>query len=103
MADLTTVSLHCSPDDKKRWLNSARVAGQPFAEWAAGALDAASVDTAPAWAEGLSERAVICLLSEGINSRQHLIQLLASGLLNISSLPNAGRKIEAEVMEWLES
>lgn len=102
MADPTTVTLHCKPDDKLRWLNSARVAGQPFAEWARDALEAASVDTRPPWAQGLSERATICLLGAGFDSRESVARALAEGF-DIVPLPNAGRRVDAEVREWLES
>lgn len=102
MADPTTVTLHCRPDDKLRWLNSARVAGQPFAEWARDALEAASVDTSPPWAQGLSERATICLLGAGFDSRESVVQAVAEGRDDeLIAISNFGRKCLAEVKQWL--
>ena len=101
MADPTTVTLHCDPKDKQRWLNSARVSGLPFEQWAQDALNAHSIDTAPEWAQGLSERATIVLLAAGIHSLEQLREALAQGF-DIAPLPNAGRRVEAEVIQWLE-
>lgn len=97
-----TVKFHCTPADKLRWVNSAKVLGIDFAGWAAIALNNAAINTTPAWAEGLSERATIALLSAGCYSRESVAEVVEMGY-PFRGLPNAGRKVEQEILDWLDT
>lgn len=92
--------IDCPPAEKRAWINSARVAGQPLAKWVRDTLNAATVETNPPWMNGLSERARIGLLSAGFDSRASIDQARAEGF-NFVSLPNFGRRCEKELIEWL--
>lgn len=100
MADKSTLHITCRPAEKLAWMNSARVAGVPFAKWVRDTLDAATVDTAPNWLDGLSERARIGLLAAGFDSRASIEQARAEGF-DFIALPNFGRRCEKELIEWL--
>lgn len=100
MADKSTLHITCRPAEKQGWLNSARVAGVPFAKWVRDSLNAAVVDTDPPWLEGLSVRARIGLLAAGFDSRESIERARTEGF-DFVALPNFGRRCEQELIEWL--
>lgn len=100
MTEHTTLHVTCLPAEKMDWINSARVAGLPFAKWVRDTLNSATVDTAPPWMDGLSERARIALLGAGFDSRASIRQARADGF-DFVALPNFGRRCEQELIEWL--
>jgi len=64
-------------------------------------LNAATIDTSPAWTIGLSERARVCLLSAGLTSRESVLQAIANGL-DIATIGNAGHRVKTEVEQWIK-
>lgn len=102
MADKHILHIACKPAEKIEWLNTARVAGVPFAKWVRDNLNAAVVDTDPPWMEGLSERTRIGLLAAGFDSRASIEQARSGGF-DFVALPNFGRRCEQEMIEWLEN
>lgn len=100
MADKSALHITCRPDEKLEWLNSARIAGVPFAKWVRDTLNAATADASPPWLDGLSARARIALLGAGFESRESIEQARAEGF-DFVALPNFGRRCEKELIEWL--
>lgn len=101
MTDHTTLHIDCHASEKAAWVLSARASKMAFSDWVRQQLNAAVIDTNPAWLEGLSERARICLLAAGFNSRESLLQAITEGL-DISTLGNAGGRVKSEVEQWLK-
>lgn len=101
MAAHTTLHINCQADDKAKWMLSARADGIAFADWVAQQLNAAAIDTNPSWANGLSERARLCLISSGFNSRESVLQAIAEGL-DIAALSNAGNRVKTEIEQWIK-
>lgn len=101
MAAHTTLHINCTSEQKQAWMLTARIAGMSFEDWVISQLNQAIIDPSPAWLDGLSEPARICLLSAGFNSRESLLQAIASGL-DISSIPNAGYRVKQKVESWLK-
>lgn len=100
MTNHTTLHIDCLPEQKQRWMLSSRIADQSFEQWVKNTLDAAITDSAPAWLDGLSERARVCILGGGFDGRQELLSAIADGF-DIAALPNAGRRVKNEVLAWL--
>lgn len=102
MTEHATLHVTCRPAEKMDWINSARVSGVPLAKWVRDTLNAATVDTAPHWLDGLSERTRIGLLAAGFDSRASIEQARDEGF-DFIALPNFGRRCEQEVIRWLEN
>jgi len=88
-------------EDKCRWAAAACASNQKLAEWAVNALNNAVPETNPEWAFGLSERARLCLLSAGFDSRESVAKAVADGF-DIAAISNAGTKIKDEVESWIK-
>lgn len=101
MADHTTLHINCQTEQKQAWMLTARIQGMSFEQWVISTLNSATINAAPAALYGLSERARVCLLGAGIDSPQALQQAISSGL-DIAALPNAGRRVNEEVIAWLK-
>lgn len=101
MTTHTTLHINCQPDQKKVWIDSAHVAGMSFEDWVCNNLDAATVDTNPSWTDGLSERARLCLLAAGFNSRDNVLAAIEQGF-DIAGISNAGNRVKNEVLTWLQ-
>lgn len=101
MAAHTTLHINCAAVDKAAWLLTARASGMAFEDWVVQQLNAAAIDTNPAWLDGLSERARLCLIASGFNSRESLFQAIAEGL-DIATISNAGTRIKTEVEAWIK-
>lgn len=101
MADHTTLHINCAAADKAAWMLTARATGMAFEDWVMQQLNAAAIDTNPAWLDGLSERARLCLLSAGFGSRESVMQAIIDGL-DISTLSNAGNRVKTEVEQWIK-
>jgi hypothetical protein len=44
MNDQTTITINCSKDDKRRWMQAHKQAGQNFNDWVVSRLNAASLN-----------------------------------------------------------
>lgn len=98
----TTLHINCLAEQKQAWLLSARIAGMSFEQWVASTLNAATIDAAPPTLNGLSERARVCLLGEGIKTALQAKIAIASGL-DIAKISNAGNSVKNEVLAWLKN
>lgn len=101
MAAHTTLHINCAAVDKATWMLTARASGMAFEDWVVQQLNAAAIDTNPAWLDGLSERARLCLLSAGFGSRESVLQAIADGL-DIATIGNAGTRVKTEVETWIK-
>lgn len=101
MAAHTTLHINCLPEQKQKWMLSARANGRAFEDWVIQQLNAAVIDTNPAWLDVLSERARLCLLSAGFGSRESVLQAIADGL-DIATISNAGTRVKTEVETWIK-
>ncbi len=94
-----TLHIPCNESDKSDWIRSAQVADMALADWVIENLNAAKTDTRPTWANGLSDRATIGLLSAGFTSRESVQNAVADGY-KFYLLSNVGRGVEAEIVKW---
>lgn len=101
MTNHTTLHINCDAEaEKHKWMLSARIENMAFEEWVRNKLNACTINTNPPWLHGLSERARVCLLGAGFNNRSDVAEAVREGL-DISALPNAGRRVKEEVLAWL--
>lgn len=101
MANHTTLHINCdAEEEKRRWVLTARIEGIAFDEWVRKKLNACIIDDNPPWLHGLSERARICLLGAGFTSRAD-VRGAADAFFNFSELPNAGSRVQEEILRWL--
>lgn len=101
MANHTTLHINCTAEQKQQWVLTARIEGIAFEDWVRSKLNACIIDANPPWLNGLSERARVCLLGAGFKSRRGVTKAVSEGL-DISALPNAGRRVTDEVLAWLK-
>lgn len=102
MADHTTLHINCQPEQKQKWMLSARASGMAFEDWVIQQLNAAAIDTNPAWMDGLSERARLCLLAARFNCRDSVAQAIAEGF-DIGGIQNAALSIKNEIEKWVKN
>lgn len=88
-------------EDKCRWAAAARVSNKNLSAWVIDALNHAVPETNPAWAFGLGERARLCLLSAGFDSRESVAKAIADGF-DIAAISNAGTRVKNEVEAWIK-
>lgn len=104
-------------DQRTRYVRCAGLTGQKLNAWVAETLDREAdrllafeksvVDSpcnTPAWANGLSVRAVEVLQSAGLDSRQAVIDAVGEWTVaQWYAVPNCGRKVYDEVSSWIKN
>lgn len=101
MSNHTTLHINCQANEKNAWMLTARAHGISFEQWVLRTLNSATVDTNPEWLHGLSERARLCILSTGFNSRNELLAAIGEGF-DISTISNLGGSAKTEVEQWIK-
>lgn len=84
-------------EDKRAWMNTARIKGVPFQQWVHDQLNAGVIDANPPGLRGLSEYTRVRLLAAGFANRADIQQAVAFGF----DLRQLGRRCERELSEWL--